>query len=295
MSRIIWFAIISAMFALAIALLVSPRAYARQSCTQVKMIFAEAHSTLYVIDGSGNRLADIRSGNNLSNRQVDSFIVVRGNSSNIGIEIKGTGETIYRYKSSVVQPGDRGYEEHIDDDFDDAVILLTPITARANHAKSNRLQRTRQRRLRRLANCDTYGYPWSRRQRTRRYLPRHIRVHRCPPLSAVQPTATSTLEPTYTPTSTLAMRAEPPTPAPTQAVVVLAPLVQPASSSTSTTAPTATAIALTLADFEAPATLVLVMEMDVPVAPEGGFMVDFSRMVGRDGGLNGFPWWCRSC
>ena len=85
MSRILWFAIISAMFALAIALLVSSRAYAQQSCTQMKMIYAEAWNTLYMIDGNGNRLVDIRSGNSLSNRQVNSFIVLRGIPSQIGI------------------------------------------------------------------------------------------------------------------------------------------------------------------------------------------------------------------
>ena len=113
--------------ALAIALLFTSRAYAQQGCTQVKMIFAEAAYTLYLIDGDGNRLVDIESGNDLSNRQINSFIVLRGIPSSIGIEIEGTGETIYRYKNNIVEPGDRGYEDHIDDDFNDAVILLTPI------------------------------------------------------------------------------------------------------------------------------------------------------------------------
>ena len=113
--------------ALAIALLFTSRAYAQQNCTQVKMIFAEAWNTLYLIDGDGNRLVDIENGNDLSNRQINSFIVLRGIPSSIGIEIEGTGETIYRYKNNIVEPGDRGYEDYTDDDFNDAVILLTPI------------------------------------------------------------------------------------------------------------------------------------------------------------------------
>ena len=114
--------------AIAIALLASSRAYAQQSCTQVKMIYAEAWNKLYMIDGNGNRLRDIQSGNTLSNRQVDSFIVVRGTPSRIGIEIEYTSGKSYRYRSGVIQSGDRGYEDHIDDDFNDAVILLTSVS-----------------------------------------------------------------------------------------------------------------------------------------------------------------------
>ena len=113
--------------ALAFCLLVTSRAHAQQGCTQVKMIFAEAWNTLYLVDGNGNRLRDIVSGNTLSNRQIDSYIVLRGIPSRIGIEIEDTGETLYRYESNVVEPGDRGYEDYIDDDFDDAVILLTSV------------------------------------------------------------------------------------------------------------------------------------------------------------------------
>ena len=70
--------------ALAIALLFTSRAYAQQSCTQVKMVYAEAMETLYLIDGNGNRLVDIRNGSNLSNLQVNSYIVLRGTPSSIG-------------------------------------------------------------------------------------------------------------------------------------------------------------------------------------------------------------------
>ncbi len=113
---------------LAIALLVSSRAYAQQNCTRVKMIYAEAWNTLYMIDGNGNRLRDIQSGNTLSNRQVDSSIVVWGTPSRIGIEISHTGAELYNYRSSVIRPGDRGYEDQDDDDFNDAVILLTSVS-----------------------------------------------------------------------------------------------------------------------------------------------------------------------
>ena len=112
---------------LSVALLSSSRAYAQQSCTQVKMIFAEAHNKLYLIDGNGNPLVDIRNGNNLSNRQVDSYIVLWGTPSRIGIETEW-GETSYRYRSNVKQPGDRGYEDYTDNDFNDAVILLTSVS-----------------------------------------------------------------------------------------------------------------------------------------------------------------------
>ena len=112
--------------ALAITFLVTSRAYAQQSCTQVKMIYAEAWNTLYMIDGNGNRLVDIRNGNSLSNRQVNSYIMVRGSPS-IGIEIVDTGETSYRYRSNVMQTGDRGYEDHVDEDFNDAVVLITRV------------------------------------------------------------------------------------------------------------------------------------------------------------------------
>ena len=112
---------------LAVTLLVTSRAYAQQNCTRVKMIYAEAWNTLYLVDGNGNRLRDIQSGNSLSNRQIDSFIVVRGTPSSIGVEIEGTGTISYRYRNSVRQSGDRGYEDYIDDDFNDAVILLTSV------------------------------------------------------------------------------------------------------------------------------------------------------------------------
>ena len=114
--------------ALAIALLASSRAYAQQGCTRVKMIYAEAWNTLYMIDGNGNRLVDIQSGNGLSNNDIDSSIVLRGLPSKIGVEIAGNGETSYRYKNNVVQPGDRGYEDYIDGDFNDAVILITSVS-----------------------------------------------------------------------------------------------------------------------------------------------------------------------
>ncbi len=117
--------LIAAVFA--ISLLVTSRAYAQQGCTQVKMILGEADNTLYLIDGNGSRLRDIQSGNTLSNRQVNSFIVLWGTPSRIGIEIAGTGQTLYRYKDNVVQPGDRGYEDYIDGDFNDAVILLSSV------------------------------------------------------------------------------------------------------------------------------------------------------------------------
>ena len=114
--------------ALSVALLPSSRAYAQQSCTQVTMIFAEAAYTLYLIDGNGNRLVDIRNGNNLSNRQVDSYIVLRGMPSRIGIYIQDTGGTSYDYRSNVIQSGDRGYEDGEDTDFNDAVIRLTSVS-----------------------------------------------------------------------------------------------------------------------------------------------------------------------
>ena len=117
--------LIAAVFA--ISFLVTSRAYAQQGCTQVKMIFGDADNTLYLIDGDGSRLRDIQSGDTLSNRQVNSFIVLWGTPSGIGIEIAGTGQTLYRYKDNVRQSGDRGYEDYIDDDFNDAVILLTSV------------------------------------------------------------------------------------------------------------------------------------------------------------------------
>ena len=115
--------------ALAVALLVTSRAYAQQSCTQVTMIFAEASYTLYLIDGNGNRLVDARNGNTLSNRQVNSSIVLWGTPSRIGVEVAFTGETSYRYR--VKETGDRGYEDHIDGDYNDAVIRLMSISCPA--------------------------------------------------------------------------------------------------------------------------------------------------------------------
>ena len=118
--------------AVAIALLFAPRASAQQNCVQVKMIFAEAWNILYMIDGAGNRLRDIGSGNTLSNRQVDSYIVLRSTPSSIGIEIASTGEKLYdTYRSNVKQSGDRGYEDFIDGDYNDAVILIAPISCSA--------------------------------------------------------------------------------------------------------------------------------------------------------------------
>ena len=74
------------------------------------------------------RLVDISNGNNLSNRQVNSSIVLWGTPSRIGIEIAHTGETKYSYRSNVRESGDRGYEDYIDNDFNDAVIRLTSVS-----------------------------------------------------------------------------------------------------------------------------------------------------------------------
>ena len=123
--------------ALAITFLVTSRAYAQQSCTQVKMIFAEADYTLYLIDGSGNRLVDFRSGRTLSNRQVGSSIVLRGTAPQIGIEIEGTSDKIYRSQRSKIQTGDIGYEDADDEDFNDAVILLTSVSCPAPPRQSS--------------------------------------------------------------------------------------------------------------------------------------------------------------
>ena len=117
--------------ALALALLVTSRVYALQSCTQVTMTFAEASYTLYLIDGNGNRLVDARNGNTLSNRQVNSSIVLWGTPSSIGVEVATTGATSYRYRNNVRETGDRGYEDHIDGDYNDAVIRLTSISCPA--------------------------------------------------------------------------------------------------------------------------------------------------------------------
>ena len=117
--------------AVATALLLAPRASAQQNCVQVRMISAEAWFTLYMIDGGGNRLRDIGSGNTLSNRQVGSSIVLRGMPSSIGVYIQDTGGTSYNYRSSVVQSGDRGYEDGEDTDYNDAVILITSVSCSA--------------------------------------------------------------------------------------------------------------------------------------------------------------------
>ena len=129
--------------ALAIAFMVTSRAYAQEGCTRVEMIFAEAEHTLFLIDGRGNRLVDFRSGNTLSNRQVGSSIVLRGTRFAIGLEIIGieiasTGEKRYgTYKDGIVEPGTKGYEDGADDDANDAVIRLTSIDCPAPPRQSN--------------------------------------------------------------------------------------------------------------------------------------------------------------
>ena len=117
--------------ALAIAFMVTSRAYAQQSCTRVEMIFAEAWNTLYLVDGSGNRLVDFQSGRTLSNRQVGSSIVLRGTAPGIGVEIEGTGEKKYDKRPDDRRPGAVGYEDADDADYNDAVILVTSISCPA--------------------------------------------------------------------------------------------------------------------------------------------------------------------
>ena len=116
--------------ALSVALLPSSRVYAQESCVQVRMIYAEAYNTLYLSDRDGNLLRDIRSGNTLSNRQTGSYIVLRGTIRSfkvrIGVKIEGTNQTSHR--SKVMESGDIGYEDAADNDYDDAVIRLTPIS-----------------------------------------------------------------------------------------------------------------------------------------------------------------------
>ena len=124
--------------AVAVALLFAPRASAQQNCVQVKMIYADAWNTLYMVDGNGNRLRDIGSGNTLSNRQVNSYIVLRATPSSIGIEIAHTGQKLYDYRSNVIQSGDRGYEDQDDGDYNDAVILITPISCSAQGSPPQR-------------------------------------------------------------------------------------------------------------------------------------------------------------
>ena len=87
-------------------------------CVRITMVSAEAAYQLHLVNENRTKLG-------LNNRQVGSSIVVK-TPSRIGILIDHTGEVKWEYQR--LDNGQIGFEDDIDDDFNDAVIRVDPVS-----------------------------------------------------------------------------------------------------------------------------------------------------------------------
>ena len=82
------------------------------------MVYADASYELHLVNENSTRLG-------LNNRQVGSSIVVRAPES-VGILIDHTGDVKWEHQH--FDNGQIGFEDHLDNDFDDAVIRVEPVS-----------------------------------------------------------------------------------------------------------------------------------------------------------------------
>ena len=87
-------------------------------CVRITMVSADAAYKLHLVNESGNRLG-------LNNHQVGSSIVIKVPKS-IGILIDHTGDVKWEHEH--FDNGQIGFEDHVDNDFNDAVIRAEPVS-----------------------------------------------------------------------------------------------------------------------------------------------------------------------
>ena len=110
--------------AIATALSLPSTAYAHNPhpfggpCVKIIMVSADASYTLHLVNENSAKLG-------LNNRQVGRSVVVKAPES-IGILIDHTGEVKREHEH--FDNGQIGFEDHIDEDFNDAVIRVEPVS-----------------------------------------------------------------------------------------------------------------------------------------------------------------------
>ena len=110
--------------AIATALSLPSTAYAHNPhpfggpCVKITMVSADASYTLHLVNENSAKLG-------LNNRQVGRSVVVKAPES-IGILIDHTGEVKREHEH--FDNGQIGFEDHIDEDFNDAVIRVEPVS-----------------------------------------------------------------------------------------------------------------------------------------------------------------------
>ena len=87
-------------------------------CLKITMVSADADYKLHLVNENLARLG-------LNNRQVGISRVIRAPRS-IGILIDHTGDVTWKHKH--LGNGEIGFEDHVDDDFNDAVIRVEPVS-----------------------------------------------------------------------------------------------------------------------------------------------------------------------
>ena len=87
-------------------------------CARITMVSADASYKLHLVNENSTKLG-------LNNRQVGSSIIIR-DPEKIGILIDHTGEVKWDHEH--FDNGQIGFEDHIDNDFNDAVIRVEPAS-----------------------------------------------------------------------------------------------------------------------------------------------------------------------
>ena len=102
-------------------------------CVRITMVSADAAYKLHLVNQNSARLG-------LHNRQVGSSVVVKTPES-IGIMIDHTGEV--KWEQERRGNGQIGFEDHIDDDYNDAVIRVEPVSCPSSNSGSASTVRSR--------------------------------------------------------------------------------------------------------------------------------------------------------
>ena len=87
-------------------------------CVRITMVSAEADYKLHLVNENSNRLG-------LNNHQVGSSVIVKA-PENIGVLIDHTGDVKWEHEH--FDNGQIGFEDDVDNDFNDAVIRVEPVS-----------------------------------------------------------------------------------------------------------------------------------------------------------------------
>ena len=92
-------------------------------CVRITMVSAEADYKLHLVNENSNRLG-------LNNHQVGSSVIVKA-PENIGVLIDHTGDVKWEHEH--FDNGQIGFEDDVDNDFNDAVIRVEPVSCRCKN------------------------------------------------------------------------------------------------------------------------------------------------------------------